>query len=217
MAKQKFYAVKVGLNPGIYYTWPECQEQVKGYPGAVFKSFLKLEDAEMYLSQKNLSLKIVDNEKELVNVLDFDYVGERVFVDGSFNEKTNTYGAGIAWVDKNGNVTEKHSIAGNDTILAKSRNVAGEVLAASEAISQAVIKGLNDITIICDYEGLAKWAIEGPDQWKRDTAIGRFYDQYLEYAKENNLKLHFIWVRGHIGVEHNELVDFLAKKACGIK
>ncbi|MBR6849825.1 MAG: RNase H1/viroplasmin domain-containing protein, partial [Lachnospiraceae bacterium] len=35
----KYYAVKVGLAPGIYQSWAECEAQVKGYPGALFKSF----------------------------------------------------------------------------------------------------------------------------------------------------------------------------------
>ena len=30
MAKKKYYAVKVGKTPGIYGTWSECEEQIKG-------------------------------------------------------------------------------------------------------------------------------------------------------------------------------------------
>ena len=37
MAKNKYYAVRKGRIPGIYRTWSECQKQVTGYPGAVFK------------------------------------------------------------------------------------------------------------------------------------------------------------------------------------
>lgn len=35
----KIYAVKVGLSPGLYTTWKECEKQVKGFPGALYKSF----------------------------------------------------------------------------------------------------------------------------------------------------------------------------------
>ncbi|KAK7732275.1 hypothetical protein SLS53_008565 [Cytospora paraplurivora] len=35
----KFYAVAVGKQPGVYLTWPECEAQVKGVRGAVYKSF----------------------------------------------------------------------------------------------------------------------------------------------------------------------------------
>ena len=45
----KFYAVKKGKKTGIFSTWSECQEQVQGYPSAVFKSFKTQEDAENYM------------------------------------------------------------------------------------------------------------------------------------------------------------------------
>ena len=45
LAKTKFYAVKKGRQTGIFLTWAQCQEQVKGYPGAIFKSFPTKEDA----------------------------------------------------------------------------------------------------------------------------------------------------------------------------
>lgn len=39
MAK-KFYAVKVGKKPGIYETWAECQSQISGFSGAIYRGFL---------------------------------------------------------------------------------------------------------------------------------------------------------------------------------
>ncbi|MCR4755977.1 MAG: ribonuclease H family protein [Lachnospiraceae bacterium] len=45
----KFYAVRNGRVPGIYETWPECETQVKGYPGAVYKSFKQKNEAEAFL------------------------------------------------------------------------------------------------------------------------------------------------------------------------
>ena len=38
MAK-KFYAVRQGRVPGVYTTWSDCEKQVKGYGGAIYKSF----------------------------------------------------------------------------------------------------------------------------------------------------------------------------------
>ncbi len=46
MAKQKFYVVWKGRNPGVYETWDECQAQVSGFAGAEFKSFPSLSVAE---------------------------------------------------------------------------------------------------------------------------------------------------------------------------
>lgn len=49
----KFYAVRVGKVPGIYHTWAECLEQVRGHPKAMFKSFPSLTDAQYYLEDEN--------------------------------------------------------------------------------------------------------------------------------------------------------------------
>ena len=42
----KYYAVAVGKKPGIYTKWDECKAMVHGFPGAVYKSFKTLEEAE---------------------------------------------------------------------------------------------------------------------------------------------------------------------------
>lgn len=39
MDRRKFYVVWVGHNPGIYDSWEECQDQVKGFPSAKYKVF----------------------------------------------------------------------------------------------------------------------------------------------------------------------------------
>lgn len=50
MAKNKYYAVAAGRVPGIYETWADCEAQVKGFPGALFKGFPDKKDAEAFLS-----------------------------------------------------------------------------------------------------------------------------------------------------------------------
>lgn len=56
MAKKKYYAVKIGLNPGIYESWPECEANVKGYPNADYKGFATLPEAEKYLESNENGL-----------------------------------------------------------------------------------------------------------------------------------------------------------------
>lgn len=51
MAKPKFYVVWVGQTPGIYRTWAECAAQVNGFPGAKYKAFDRLEQAQQALRQ----------------------------------------------------------------------------------------------------------------------------------------------------------------------
>ena len=45
MAK-KFYAVRKGRKTGVFATWALCQEQIKGFSGAEYKSFTTKEEAE---------------------------------------------------------------------------------------------------------------------------------------------------------------------------
>lgn len=39
MAKQKYYVVWEGKQPGVYSTWAECQAQTDHYTGAKYKSY----------------------------------------------------------------------------------------------------------------------------------------------------------------------------------
>ena len=46
MAEKKYYTVWKGVNPGVYDSWTDCQLQIKGFKGALYKSFSTREEAE---------------------------------------------------------------------------------------------------------------------------------------------------------------------------
>ncbi|KAJ7024399.1 ribonuclease H-like domain-containing protein [Mycena alexandri] len=48
--KNKFYAVKVGNQPGIYQTWAECQGHVNHFAGAIYKAFHLRAEAEAWMA-----------------------------------------------------------------------------------------------------------------------------------------------------------------------
>lgn len=50
MAQRKYYAVMKGRKTGIFTSWEKCEEQVKGFKGAIYKSFSTREEAEAALS-----------------------------------------------------------------------------------------------------------------------------------------------------------------------
>lgn len=53
--EKKYYIVWAGLEPGVYTTWTDCQAQVKGVKGSMFKSFKGITRAqaeEIYRSGK---------------------------------------------------------------------------------------------------------------------------------------------------------------------
>ncbi|UPK99346.1 hypothetical protein LCI18_010281 [Fusarium solani-melongenae] len=52
---QKYYAVRAGFKPGVYLTYPECQQQTSGFRGAVFKSFVSKQDALDFVAGKKVA------------------------------------------------------------------------------------------------------------------------------------------------------------------
>ncbi|KAI7839124.1 hypothetical protein COHA_007127 [Chlorella ohadii] len=55
MAKN-FYAVASGRQRGLFRSWEQCQQQVNGYPKAVFKGFKTEEEARQYLRQHGIEV-----------------------------------------------------------------------------------------------------------------------------------------------------------------
>lgn len=51
MAKKSVYAVRVGRKTGLFFTWAECEAQVKGFSGAEFKGFGIVSDAQAWLDE----------------------------------------------------------------------------------------------------------------------------------------------------------------------
>lgn len=49
----KYYAVVCGVQPGIYTDWPSAEKMVKGFPGAIFKSFRTRIEAEAFIKDQS--------------------------------------------------------------------------------------------------------------------------------------------------------------------
>jgi hypothetical protein len=55
-----YYVVAKGRNPGIYYTWQDCQTQINGFSGAKFKKCKTYREAIDFFHNETCSLG--DNE-----------------------------------------------------------------------------------------------------------------------------------------------------------
>jgi len=201
MAKQKFYAVKVGRNPGVYKTWAECQKQVMGYPGALFKSFPTQEEACGYVSGNASATPVNSNENDRPAGKHYD-----IYVDGSYDNSKKKYSWAFAVYDGS-QVIHTSSGVGQDLEAVAVRNIAGELEATTEAVTWAETQDIGSITIHHDYIGISEWAT---GKWKTNNKITQ---SYASFIRPNLSWVRFNKVAGHTGVEGNELVDRLAGEA----
>lgn len=202
MAKH-YYAVKDGRNIGIYRTWSECESQVKGYSGAIYKKFSNYEEALEFINGQDK----IHWEKDIEKLSEKEMVA---YVDGSFDKDSNYYSYGaVIFTDKG---KETYSQKENDINIVDMRNVAGEIKGAMYAMREALAKGKDILYLHYDYMGIEKWALA---EWKTNKIGTKAYKEYYDSIKKD-LKVVFIKVDAHSGVQYNEEADQLAKRALGI-
>lgn len=199
----KYYAVKNGLNPGIYSDWETCKKQINGFSNAIYKKFNTLEEAKLFMENDMSKSKA---ESFIEDNMPLNYA----FIDGSFNQKTNTYGYGGFLVSKGNKYILKGS--GNDKEMASMRNVAGEIMGATASIKKALDLGIDNLVIYYDYEGIKSWA-EGI--WKTNKIYTKEYTKFIESVRDK-IDVKFVHVKAHTGIEGNEEADFLAKQSVGL-
>ncbi|MDO5038013.1 MAG: ribonuclease H family protein [Tissierellia bacterium] len=197
MAKKKYYAVRKGRERGIFTDWETCKAQVQGFPGADFKGFVSLEEAQAYLGKTQDPGPKDLGEGDLV-----------AYVDGSYNQADQSYAYGVLLIHPQGQ-EETYSQRFNREDMREMRNVAGELEGAKLAMARARDLGAKTLYLHYDYLGIEKWAL---GEWKRNKKGTQDYKAYYDQIKED-LKVVFIKVPAHSGVEGNERADLLAKEA----
>lgn len=205
MAKKKnnFYAVKVGVNPGIYETWESCKAQVHGYPGSVYKGFQTKKEAQAYLDGKEIDKPSKHDESNNETLADVT-----VYVDGSYDESKCVYGYGCVVLLRTGDIRTFNG-AGNNPESAKLRNVTGEMLGAMSAVRFAMNNGFKSLKICYDYYGIEYWATK---KWEANTILTRKYADFMNKCGKN-IDISFKKVAAHTNVKYNEMADRLAKEA----
>ena len=211
MAKKKYYAVKEGRVPGIYNSWDECTAQVNGYSGAIYKSFSSIEEAEIFIgSLPRTSDEPKSNMAQNI-IFDRSISDEcKIYVDGSYNSKTNIFSYGMVIIRNGKEITSNRSFF--EPEMAQMRNVAGEIMGATAAMEYCLENNISECSLFYDYEGIEKWPLR---EWKANRIGTKNYVDFYDSVKDE-VKIKFIHVKGHSGDKYNEMADRLAKAAAGI-
>ncbi len=224
MAK-KYYAVVKGKMPGIYFTWDDCKAQVEHFPGATYKGFATLQEAESFIEnalgrsemvQEKSGEQLIQEkiEAEEISHMPLEQVSTSehlvAYVDGSYDHSQLRYAYGCVLVLPEEEVVLNGS--DNHADYVSMRNVAGEILGSEQAVCWALEHGYKKVTIYYDYEGIEKWA---NGIWKTNKIGTQRYKAFIE-EKRQEININFQKVVAHTGVKYNELADRLAKEALGI-
>jgi ribonuclease H-related protein len=173
----KFYAVKKGTVRGIYTTWSECQAQIKGYSGAVFKSFYTRAEAEEFMKD----VYVADR---------FDRI---FYTDGSFRDGIS----GGSAVDVTGSKiwyrrTEEKELQSNSR---------GELLGIILAIQHS--QPMESVIVNTDSQYCINVLQNGYSVKDNLDLIG----VYNREVNAKHLKVFLQYVPAHTGIKFNETAD----------
>ena len=214
MAAKKYYAVKRGKTEGIFTTWEECRASVEGCPGAEYKGFASLKEAESYLGTGKPGAKKPGTGKKAAGAGIPDEFPEPgtllAYVDGSYDDSMKKYAFGCVFLLPDGRIYTERGSGENEQSL-QHRNVTGEMLGAMYAVKTAMRNGFGHVEIRYDYAGIEKWVT---GEWRARTELtGKYAGAMREWGK--SIRISFTKVAAHSNVYYNEMADKLART--GIK
>lgn len=235
--KKKYYAVARGQVPGIYENWtgPDgALAQVSGFPGAQYKGFYSLEEAEEWLreilgdgmpKQKSFHFPGFEEDvkpakkqakKEQGNHLDIARDLEKgivvMYTDGGCLDNPGPGGYGVVLLSGK----KRKELSGGFRHTTNNRMEL-----------TACIEGLKSLKIPCtvklfsDSQYVVNGIVKGwARRWKQKGWMRRadqpaenadLWAQLLDLCDKHNVE--FNWVRGHAGNPENERCDELAGAA----
>ncbi|RDB29135.1 Ribonuclease H [Hypsizygus marmoreus] len=227
--KGGFYAVKDGRKTGVFLTWDECEQQIKGYPGAKFKKFTNAAEAEAFASGEQSTSTIKPAEASTSKEASTDSKGKKramspnvedesgwdvVYCDGACkgNGKTGSIaGVGVWWGEGDPrNIAER--CPGDQT------NNRAELIAIIRILETTptskkplLIKSDSQYSINCFKLWLPNWvrnnfrtASGGP---VKNVGIIRYLSALLDARALRGQKIRLQYVKGHSGERGNDGAD----------
>ncbi|MBS5148287.1 MAG: viroplasmin family protein [Veillonella sp.] len=212
MAK-KFYAVRQGRVPGVYTTWADCEKQVKGFGGAIYKSFPTEAEARAFVDDSGLSLS------DFMSAKRSEPKSPQAVKSKSMNSRPIGFSSKVQNkvspdVVKPDFTKADHIIAYIDGSYNKGTNTVGSggVIFLNGTRKTFSFPCIPECSLYYDYMGIEMWATK---RWKRNNALTQQYAAFYDSIK-NRVRVHFHKVAAHTGDTYNEMADALAKQGAGI-
>lgn len=196
----KYYAIRKGRKPGIYTSWDECKELVKGYSNPEYKSFTTKAEAEAFINKVSLEAPK-------------DWNGPIFYVDGSIRDATfeQVIGYGIVLVNKDKHVKDFYMKSDMKKFYSY-RNELGELEAGLRVLQLMDRLEIKQAVIAHDYIGVKNY-IDGTWKANKDCAIW-YRDTFARLVGDKQIG--FKKIAAHTGHVFNERADVLAKIAVGL-
>lgn len=209
----KWYAVRVGRNPGVYATWDECRQQVTGYSKAEYRSFSTRDQARAYVEANEKPEQSDTDELSPTWGCLYKHTSNlavKVYTDGScLNNGSHRARAGIGvYFGPSDTRNLSESVPGRQT------NQRAELHAAIRALE------ITDPSIPLELHSDSNYLIKGMTVWShkwRTTnrlTTGKLdnkelWIRLLGLSKGRTIK--WIYVPAHSGIVGNEEADRLAR------
>lgn len=215
----KFYVVKSGRIPGIYTTWAQCLQQVEKFSGAVYKSYTTREEAEEAFAS-NGSIISKSAPKKRPSTAKIDTISEstegirlRIYCDGACSGNPGKSGSGLAIYED-----EKMPVLLYGAADIMGTNNTAELKALLKALELAEDAQHQKVAILSDSKYSIECVVNWAYGWKKNGWTKKGGDiKNLELIQNAHAiyeriidKVLISHVRGHAGVEGNELADRMA-------
>ncbi len=129
--------------------------------------------------------------------------GYSLYVDGSFQKGK----IGFGWLLIHDGIKLAEAFGAVDSAFQSMRQVSGELTAVLHGLRYCREKGIEELKIHYDYEGIQAWATR---RWRANLPLTAAYQRLFQ----NDLGMRLRWqkVSAHAGNLYNEAADALAKK-----
>jgi len=185
--KSKYYVVWEGNTPGIYDSWTKCQLQIKGYPGARYKSFVS--EAEAKAAYHGHYDDFVKRGTKTKSTGAYDKTGvqwDSIAVDAACSGNPGT-------MEYRGVQTKDAVELFRQGPFRQGTNNVGEFLAIVHALAQLKKEGKSDLMIYTDSRTAMAWVRKKKANTKlKQTAANKILFQLItraeKWLKENTFQ-----------------------------